>query len=264
MDEKDRAKPITTLSTLSNELVTPAQISQMVRDSLYLADEAAQNQAKLITQALDQYFRKFAEEGTSLGPLTLDSSPEVIEAYRQMALHHGQIISESLSPLKEVDPLHNKFVSELLREGYKLWSFSPIHRSKVGNTSRYQRLYHQTRTAPSYYGLLQRDAVGDKPSTPHAHWSIEAYTPIWGEPKLLLGADSRSIDLQTAGTVVTLPGQVHAVANPQGAITFTFLEIIGDPASIQLTQENRPLLGPNDIFPQPVWIQQTKAQGVIK
>ena len=256
-------------SAPDRDLIAPEQIKQMIQDGISLSGETIKDQAKLVAQILDQYFKKFAEESTSLGPLTLNSPPELIEAYQKIAVQHGRAITLSTSPLEEVDSLHNQFASALLREGYKLWAISPTHRTKITDdrdipTKFYQRLYHYSGKGLGYLGLLQRDAVSEKPSTPHAHWSIEAYTPIFGETKLFLGVDSDPIDLKSVGTAVVVPGQVHAIVNPKGVMTLTFLEIIGDPTSIRLTPENRNLLDSSGSFPKQVWIQEARAQGFIK
>jgi len=238
MDEQDNPKTADTLFSPGKDLITPEQINQMVQGGLLLSGKEAQQQARLVAQSLDQHFKRFTEESTSLGPLMPDSSDNTVKAYQKIATQHGQIIIEALSPLRgeNVDPLHNQFVVEFLREGFKLWTLSPTHRSKIEDTDGtpskyYQRLYHSIGRTSGYYSLLQRDAVSKKSSLPHAHWSIEAYTPILGKAKLLIGADNKLMDL--AGTFVVVPGQVHAIANPKGAMTLTYIEIIGDPTPIK-------------------------------
>ncbi len=250
-------------------LITPETIRFMVGYGVQQekADEA-QGVAGLVVESLRPHLRAFAEDGIEHGPLTLETSPGTIELYCKTAMRHGELLAAIFPPFCKLvgegkSSFENPFALVLIRKILSTWRFSPNEEYRRKEPRGQHRMFYHLLMSEEpniYVALIQRQGESDV-SVAHAHWSVESYTPMVEGTRLWVGNEWREVEpLQT---VVVPPGQVHQIKHEGPIMSLTFLEIIGSPAPVKLTDENRCLLDGRGTFSKEDWIAQARLQGVI-
>lgn len=228
------------------------ELTGLVRQGVNIKGEGAQRKAEEAVKSFGKELKRFAAEINQIGRLTLESTPEKIEQHVQIAQKHGKFVATVLSPFYNAeDSLKNEFFLALLRKGFKKWPMGPSSHRTKDEEGKYLRFYHTLlRLSGVHLGLIQRQAV-DNISSLHAHWSVEGYTFLTSGTKLRVG--NQWFNTKPCETIVVPPGQIHQINHTGNIMSFTFLEIIGNPAAVVVDKNNIGLADKTGTFSKDVW-----------